>query len=197
MTLLELLIGIVITGAAVAAGYATFSTLVDQQQRAKFVIDDVARGAAIRRALVGWIQNGRVQLGSGNVPRGGLNLGMQSARDELRVFAVTPTPIGSMAVITLFVNTNDATLPPGLVAQFTMPFNNFPDSATISIDSTVTGMRVEYLTEQLNVRQWYTADELGEATVRPLAVRLWFLSNDPRQLTPLMHLPLTVPLSVQ
>ena len=199
MTLIELLIGIVITGAAIAAGYATFATLVDQNQRAKIAVDLVTEGAGERRMLRRWIENGRPQLGEGNVPRNGLNFGMQGMRDELRLYAITPTPVGNWALITLFVNTDNPQIPRGLVAQFTMPFRQPADSTVMGIDSTVRGMRVEFLIEQQTVRQWIAMSELAATQMQqpPLAVRLTFASDGALPLTPMLRIPLTVPLRLR
>ncbi len=133
-------------------------------------------------------------INTGGVPRNGLSLGSQGTRDEVRVLIQSgETPVFGQALMTMYVNTDNARVAPGLVAEFTTVANGALDTTLVSIDPTIAGLRVEYLVENLDVRQWLTTEEIGQANLRPLAMRLWFLSNDPR-FTSLLRIPLVIPL---
>ncbi len=192
MTLIELMIGLVIMSAAVAAGYATFSSITNQRQRMKMVVDDVARGASIRRTLSTWLESGYIIAASGAAPRNGLQIGSGAARDELQ-FVTRATPVSSgVARVALYVNNSNAGVPPGLVAEFTGFGSVTQEPTAISIDSTVSAIQVEYLINQGGIRRWYPPEEGLQLGTQPIAVRIAFTSRDPSALTPLLRIPLTV-----
>lgn len=194
MTLIELMIGLVIMSAAVAAGYATFSSIVDQRQRMKTFVDDVSRGANIRRTLSTWLESGFIIMSSGAAPRNGLQIGSGAARDELQFLTRAKTPLESdLTKVALYVNNSNAAVPPGLVAEFVGLGGITQEPVVISIDPTVSAIRVEYLVNQDGgIRRWSTADEGLQPGIPPVAVRISFVSRDMLSLTTLLRIPLTV-----
>jgi prepilin-type N-terminal cleavage/methylation domain-containing protein len=210
MTLVELMIGLVITTLVVTAGYAAFATIIDRRAEAQRVVTTVGRAAAIRRALVAWLQDGQPQISSGGVPRNGLQLGGEDANGELRFVTTASTPFATdSTTVFLFINTSDTLPQHGLVAQFTR--NGGVDSLRVQIDSAITGLRVDYLTESGTgtavERLWVTADEMaGTSSNRrvggggantgaiPIAIRLTLSANDSTQLQPLLRVPIVLPL---
>jgi hypothetical protein len=96
----------------------------------------------------------------------------------------TPTPIDyTEAVVHLFIDRDEATPESGLVAEM-----QSVESATMvrtQLDSTVTGLLVEYLDQQTN--RWVPRKE---GVVRnPLAVRMTLSAREPDTLPPLLRLP--------
>lgn len=194
MTLLELMIGIVVMGAAVAAGYGTFASIVDQRQRTRGAVNEVARGAAVRRTITNWIEASHIIIQTDeSVPRGGPDFRMQNMRDELDLFTFAPTPTGSGATrITILVNNFDRRYQSGLVALLTPIQAGMADTSVLVLDSTVTGLRVEYFVNLTGTPDWYTKSELSGVPTRPSAVRLHCISDNMERLTPLLQLPITV-----
>ena len=131
MTLLELLVAIVVTGIALAAGYTALSTIIDRRMQARASVEQVTRAAAIRRTIIDWIQHGQLQLATSSaIPSEGMtdaDLGLNGGgNDQLRFITTAPTPFRhDSTVVELYVNTPDAltygvtNTTPGLVAMLT------------------------------------------------------------------------------
>jgi Tfp pilus assembly protein FimT len=68
MTLMELVIGLVITSLMATAGAATFSTLIDHRRTIRQATKDVERAAALRETLRSWLIAGTVQIQRGGLP---------------------------------------------------------------------------------------------------------------------------------
>jgi hypothetical protein len=190
MTLIELMIGLVITSLAVAAGYAAFASIVDHQQRVHGTSDEVTRTAAVRRTLTNWLENAQLQISSGDVPSNGMTRDLNSSQEELRFITTAPTPLYTdSTIVDLYVNTNAADPRRGLVALLTR--SQSTDSMLVQLDSTVTAMSVLYLTGETAGRQWLDAASLGNTT--PVAVRLALLSTEDPSTHSLLWIPITLP----
>lgn len=201
MTLIELVMGVVITGLMAAAGAAAFGSIVDNRRVIVESTAEIERGAALRELLRNWI-------GSGTIRSQAQQLRMQAAQTErnLRVAAQSRQPTGITSAIStgdelhfttnaltplmtqsvnvrLFVDGDPATAERGLTIEYY--------ASTLSalerrqLDSSIVRMTVEHLDRTTN--RWVAASE-GQA-VRSIAVRLSF-PGDSVPVPRLLQLPL-------
>lgn len=196
MTLLELMIGIVVMGAAVAAGYATFATVVDQKHRMERLVDDASRGATVRRQLTNWVQSSMMLSFADASNDGQIDVGSRDQRDELKLYTAAENPLhGGGAQMILTVNTSDPRYQRGLIAYFTpvgAPTGDRADTVAVVLDSMVTGISIEFMRRMQGIEEWIPSSEWMQAMGRPVAARIYLQANDPRDLTPLLHLPITI-----
>jgi prepilin-type N-terminal cleavage/methylation domain-containing protein len=107
MTLVELMVALVITGMALAAGYAALSTIIDRRMKTDTAMTDVARAAAVRRTIVDWLDHAQLRFTTG-VPRSlsSLGSGLDQGDDELRFITTAPTPLHSdSTIVRIYVGT--------------------------------------------------------------------------------------------
>lgn len=184
MTLMELVIALLITGMIAAMGAAAFNSVLDNRASAKIATHAVTRAAATRALLVSWLSSARFSSDATRPPSvTTLNLGEDD--DALVVFVNTPTPIDyTEAVVHLFIDRDEETPERGLVAE--MQSIEAATMVRTELDSTVTGLLVEYLDPQMN--RWVPRKE---GVVRaPLAVRMTLSARPPDTLPPLLRLPI-------
>lgn len=184
MTLMELVIALLITGMIAAMGAAAFNSVLDNRASAKIATHAVTRAAATRALLVSWLSSARFSSDATRPPSATtLNLGEDD--DALVVFVNTPTPIDyTEAVVHLFIDRDEETPERGLVAE--MQSIEAATMVRTELDSTVTGLLVEYLDPQMN--RWVPRKE---GVVRaPLAVRMTLSARPPDTLPPLLRLPI-------
>src|SRR5262245_64757856 len=70
MTLMELVIGIAITGLMALAGAGAFASIIDHRKVIRESTVTTERAAALRDMLRTWISSGQVQIQQGGGPRG-------------------------------------------------------------------------------------------------------------------------------
>ena len=70
MTLMELVIGLAITGMMATAGAAAFGAIIDHRREIRTSTVSTERAAALREMLRSWIYAGTVQIQQGGGPRG-------------------------------------------------------------------------------------------------------------------------------
>jgi prepilin-type N-terminal cleavage/methylation domain-containing protein len=70
MTLMELVVGLAITGMMAAMGGAAFGSIIDHRRALLASTADVERAAALRDQIRTWILSGTVQIETGGVPQG-------------------------------------------------------------------------------------------------------------------------------
>ncbi len=193
MTLLELMIGIVVMGAAVAAGYATFATVVDQKHHMEKMVDDASRGAVVRRLVSTWIQSSLNVTLIDAAAEADPNVTRRQYRDNLRIITAGDNPTGKgITQLLLEINENNPRFQRGLVAKF-IPFTaDQQDTIVVVLDSTVTGIKVDFMRMVQGISEWVPSNEWVTAMGRPVAVRIYLIANDQSQLTPLLHIPITV-----
>jgi hypothetical protein len=181
---MELVIALLITGMVAAMGTAAFDSVLDNRARARVVTDAVTSAAATRALIVAWMSSGRFSSDAQRPPTAtALNLG-QDDDDALVVLVNTPTPIDySEAVVHLFIDRDPETPEQGLVAE--MQSIEAATMARTQLDSTVTGLLVEYLDQQTN--RWVPRKE--GVVAAPLAVRMTLSAHAPDTLPPLLALP--------
>src|SRR3954470_19642620 len=78
MTLMELVIGLTITGMMATAGAVAFGSIIDHRQIIRTATVETERAAAMREMIRGWINAGSIQIQQGGGPRG-LNRGVGPA----------------------------------------------------------------------------------------------------------------------
>lgn len=119
MTILELLVGLVVMGAALGAGYGAFVGVADQRERAVEAMDTASREALVRRTLVEWLRGVRLSSEEGAAPFAGID-GIHADRpdDEIAFLTTAPTLAGvGDGFVRLFIDRDEETAERGLVAE--------------------------------------------------------------------------------
>src|SRR5262245_49219277 len=70
MTLMELVIGLAITGIMAAAGVAAFGSIIDHRRIIREASSATERAAALRETIRSWTLGGTVRMQIGGGPRG-------------------------------------------------------------------------------------------------------------------------------
>lgn len=191
MTLLELIVGLTITGMAVSAGMAALAALGDRRHQADAAVTIVARAAAQREEIISWLSGARLVPDEGGPQFRGLD-GVQGRvpHDEVAFLTTSVTPLGSGETITrLYVDRDTTTAEQGLIATFAEWRG--PRTARVQLDRNVTGVEMRYLTGIRGGRSWLPS--WISSTLLPIAVEIQLLAPD-NGLHPLLRLPILVPL---
>ncbi|MGH7629401.1 MAG: hypothetical protein ACREOF_08415 [Gemmatimonadales bacterium] len=192
MTLLELVVGLTIAGAAVSAGYGALASIADQSERAAWAADGATAAAGKRRLLLRWIEGARLDVErAGPTFRGLDGVHDDSPDDELTFLTTAPTEAsGGRTVVRLYVDRDTLTPERGLTAEL----SNWPrpEPTRIEIDRTVGGLDSRYFTRMLGAAEWLPSWISG--TVLPLAVEIRLLPAPGDSLPRLLQPPLLVPL---
>jgi prepilin-type N-terminal cleavage/methylation domain-containing protein len=185
MTLIELVVGLVITGMVTAAGYGAFASIVDHRDAVRRATVEVERAAALRETLVGWFRGGQVLVQRGGAPRFGSG-GGGAVPDEVIVSTTAPGPADApTTLLRLFVDDDPDTPERGLTVQFQPSVQD--SLQTRELEPRVTGLRIEYL--DARTRRWIPASEV--ATIQPRAIRLALSGESGADSLPaLLRLPL-------
>jgi prepilin-type N-terminal cleavage/methylation domain-containing protein len=195
MTLLELVVGLTITGIALAAGYAALSSALDHRQRATEVTGAVARAAAVRRTLVSWLSGARLTVDEGGPEfRGidGLHGGLPD--DELSFLTTTPTEVSpSQTLVRLYVDRDERTPERGLVAELGEWRGSAP--VRMEIDPRAHGLELRYLSSLSREQHWLPS--WISASVLPAGLEMVVTAPPADTLPPLLGLPFLVPLGTR
>lgn len=212
MTLIELVVGVVITGAMASIGAATFGNMIDHRAVILDSTREVERAAALRSMVRTWIESGtiaqpeqgvrltRTRSGAiattritvntrmGRAQREAAATGVTSAvatGDELHFTTNALADVGSLNVdVRLFVDNDGSTPEEGLTIEFQR--SRLSPLERRMIDSTIVGMTVEYL--DAATLRW--VPDVESNTVQRVAVRVWFSLGETREPQPLLQLPL-------
>ncbi len=216
MTLIELVIGLVITGAMASIGAATFGSLIDHRAVIMDATVEAERAVALRTMLHTWIESGTIvqQLQNATlmISRGGSvtirrtrtarsgptsitnpaarvsETGVVSALstgDELTFQTnALPDAASNEVNVRLFVDGDSNTPEHGLTIEYRIS-NQSPLQRRM-LDSTITGMTVEYL--DATTRRWIPASQPGSST--RAAVRVFFTVDASLPQPRLLQLPL-------
>ena len=196
MTLMELVIGLVITGAMAVAGTAAFTSIIDHRRVISEATVETERAAALRDMLRTWIASGTIQMQTAGLQaRAALTVNGQqrqvmfteidsrtgvstqvttitaavSTGDELRFITNGLTPAMTPNVrVRLFVDGDPNTVETGLTMEYQQTTQS--PLQRRQLDSTITMMTVEYLDQR--TQQWYPYAQA--ASIRPVAARLYF-----------------------
>jgi type II secretory pathway pseudopilin PulG len=209
MTLMELVIGLAITGMMATAGAAAFTSIVDHRETVRKANAATERAAALREMIRSWILNGQVRVDIGGGPRG-LSRAGQATRVTMRTgntvvdltpaknsgdqvtivtSAVNPSMTPNLS-IRLYIDVDDNTPEKGL----TMEYQPNPQSSLTRrmLDSTITTLTLEYLDGR--TQRWIESSQA--ATIGNLrATRISFGSSDTTVVSRLLSIPITVGIS--
>ena len=187
MTLIELLVGMLVTALALTAGYAAFTFIIDRRAQLQHTVDPTVRAAALHRTLGAWLHDASFQIPTTVPPSTNVSLDPNSAQDVLRFTTTAATPLRTdTTTVAISVNTDALVRPRGLIALLTPSVG--ADSLRMALDSTVTGLRVEYLVNRGGHAEWFgTSDYVSLRSHDPAGVARGAL--DPRAIRVTLLLP--------
>ena len=190
MTLLELVVGLTITGITVSAGYGAFSSMVDHHARAEAQMDEVARSAAGRRTLIGWLEGARLQVDQNGPLFRGLDGVYRGIPDDELSFLTTSlgSPRAGEPVVRLHIDRDSLTPERGLTAEV----SGSNGMERIEIEPRAAGLDLRYSTSALGQTEWLPS--WISSSVLPLGVEVTVLPEPGDSLPPLLRLPIVVPI---
>jgi prepilin-type N-terminal cleavage/methylation domain-containing protein len=189
-TLLELVIGIMIAGMAVTAGYGALATVIDRHLAARETIESASRASTVRSALRDWIGNARLTLDEAAPTFTGLDgVELDHPNDALTLLTGGDTPLGRDVVVKLYVDHDPDTRDSGLVAQFDRSRGS--TRTLLAIDARVTGLEIRYLSPGMTIGDRGWLPSWISRSILPRAVELRLTGDS---LHPLLALPLLIPI---
>ena len=192
MTLLELIVGLTITGLVITAGFASVAALGDRRGQLEAAMDAVAHEANARPEIIAWVAGATLVADEGGPQFRGLDgVHDDTPDDQLTFLTTSRTPLGAGNVLVrLYVDRSDATPERGLVAAFA----EWRGTATtrVEIDPRVQGLDIRYLS-RIYIRQGWLPSWIS-STLMPAGVELRALPAAGDGLPPLLRLPIVVPL---
>jgi len=212
MTLMELVIGLAITGMMAAAGAGAFASIVAHREVLRTASLATERAAALRDMIHVWISAGTVQIPRGGGPRG-LTRGFgaaalrtaavsgamntaavsaaQASGDELTftTTAINPSLVAN-ARIRLYIDADNNTPEHGLTMEYQA--NLQQPLVRRMLDSTIDTLMVEFLDSRTN--RWFRSSEAATIAAAT-AVRVTLLPGTGHRAPPLLELPMIFPLT--
>ena len=207
MTLMELVIGLAITGMMAAAGAGAFSSIIAHRRIIRDASVDIERAAAFREMLETWINAGTVQIQRGGGPRG-LTRGVGAALptggrggitsntaavsaataigDEITFTTTALNPaFTANARIRLYIDGDDNTPERGLTMEY-QPNLQQPLVRRM-LDSTIDTLKVEYLDSRTD--KWIRASEAATIATQT-AVRVTLLPGEKHAIPAILQVPM-------
>ena len=208
MTLMELVIGLAITGMMAAAGAGAFASIIDHKRVIREANATTERASALRETIRSWALSGTVRIMIGGGPRGltsgaGRSAGPRSSDlGALQLSNVTPAQaigdeftIGSVTAmnpafqsgvtIRLYIDGDNNTPEHGLSMEY-RPTNN-QGLVRKMIDSTIDSLRVEILDGRTG--RWIASSQA--ATIGNMrAVRVTLVPNPKIPYSPILLEPM-------
>jgi prepilin-type N-terminal cleavage/methylation domain-containing protein len=217
MTLMELVIGLAITGMMAAAGAGAFSSIIEHRRTIRDASVDTERAAAFREMLETWINAGTIQIQQGGGPRGltrgvgaalptgggGGRGGMTSNSaavsaaaaigDELTFATSALNPAFTANVrIRLYIDGDNNTPERGLTMEY-QPNLQQPLVRRM-LDSTIDTLKVEYLDPRTD--RWVRASEAATIATQT-AVRVTLLPGEKHTIPPILQVPMIFMIGAQ
>ena len=190
MTLLELVVGLTITGVTVSAGYAAFGSMLDHRAAAQEQVERVAQAADARRTVIEWLEGARLRVDDNGPQFRGLDGVFQGQPDDDLSFLTASPGAGrsNEAVVRLYIDRDSLTPETGLTAELAS------GNATrrIEIESHASGLELRYSTSALGQIEWLPS--WISSTVLPLSVEMKLTAAEGDSLPPLLRLPIVVPI---
>jgi hypothetical protein len=204
MTLMELVIGLAITGMMAAAGAGAFAFIIDHKKTIRESSAATERGSALRETIRSWIIAGTIQIQIGGGPRG-LTRGIgtaapgrggasntaavsaaQAIGDEITFTtqAVNPSMLANVRM-RLYIDGDANTPEHGLCVEY-QPNAQQPIVRRM-LDSTIDSLHVEYLDGVTH--RWFAASQAATLS-SILAVRLWMTPDTVAHASPLLGVPM-------
>jgi type II secretory pathway pseudopilin PulG len=192
MTLLELIVGLTVTGLVLTAGFSALAVLGDRRHQAEAAMAAVARAANQRAEIAAWLAGAHLVADEGGPEFRGLDgIRDQLPDDDLSFLTTSPTPLGTGETLArLYVDHDEATPERGLTAAFAEWRGT--TVKRVEIDSAIAGMDVRYLSGILGQRTWLPS--WVSTTIMPAGVEVRLIAAADDSLSPLLRLPITVPL---
>jgi prepilin-type N-terminal cleavage/methylation domain-containing protein len=192
MTLLELVVALAITGAAIASGYQAYATISDRRSVAAEHADSVARAFALRETLTRWLANARLTVEDDDVVFRGVDSERRLGRDkppsaDLLFLTSARTSVSNHGTIVHLFVARDTT-GDGLTADLSEWRGHC--TARLRLDRSIAGLSIEF-ESSVGGRADPTTSWVS-STILPVSVRVRFQSNPSTSLPPLLRLPLTI-----
>jgi prepilin-type N-terminal cleavage/methylation domain-containing protein len=189
MTLLELIVGLTITGTTMTAGYGALASILDHRSAAEAKIDAISRSAAERRMLLAWLESARLTVDQDGPPFRGLDGTYHDLPDDELTFLTTAdTPVGAReSVVRLYVDRDTLTPERGLTAELSTWRSLRRD--LVEIEPRAAGLELRYTTRMLGRGEWLPS--WISSTVLPAGVELTLSPGQGDTLPPLLRLPIT------
>jgi type II secretory pathway pseudopilin PulG len=206
MTLMELVIGLAITGMMALAGAGAFASIIDHKKTIREASVTTERAATLRETVRSWGQSGNVRILIGGGPRGltrgigsaspntrgGANNFQASAQakaigDEITFGAVTAVNPSMQTGVTirLYIDGDENTPEHGLTMEY-QPNGTQPLQRRM-LDTTIDTLHVDYLDGTTG--RWIGASQA--ATIGQLrAIRVSFVPNPKIPFSPILLEPL-------
>ena len=209
MTLMELVIGLAITGLMATAGAAAFGSIIDHRKVIRTATVSTERAASLRDMIQSWILAGNIQIQQGGGPRGlrggvgAAAVGGAASRGGNSIAAVTPAQASGDELTFSTSALNPSLLPNVRIRLYVDADNNTPEKGLSieyqpnlqmpmvrkMLDSTIDTLHVEFLDRRTN--RWFVASQA--ATVTPMAVRISMVSGIAK-LHPILGVPMIFPM---
>ena len=192
MTLIELLVGLVITGFALAFAYGALSAAIDHRARVSDATVALEESVRVRRTLASWIGGARLSIDLAGPDYRGIDaIDGADDDDELRFLTQAPTFLGTRStVVKLYVDRDPKSPERGLVAE--LAEWRGPRTERVELEPSVTGLDIRYLSSVLEKESWTTS--WISTSILPAAVELRLVASDPEAIPPVLRLPVVVPL---
>lgn len=192
MTLIELVVALVVAGAAVGAAHAVLASMLDHRARADEVLRASSRAAVQRHVLQEWLAGARL-IADESAPgfRGMDGVFGRMPDDEISFITLASTPIDAAATaVRLYIDRDDATSERGLVAHLA-EWRGLT-TQRLEIDPRIMGLELRYLTAVAGERRWLPG--WISSSVLPLAVELRMVPASGDTLLPISALPIIISL---
>jgi type II secretory pathway pseudopilin PulG len=190
VTLVELVVGLTVASALLAAGYAGLTTALDRREAAVTVLEADLEALATRSALREWLEGTRM-VSESNAPlfSGADALYEDISDDQISFLTTGLTPLGTrIASVRVFVDRDPETPETGLVADFAAWLGT--ERIRMELLPEATGLEVRYRSALLAGRTWHPS--WFSSSVLPAGVELTVLGDV--ELHPLLAAPIRVAL---
>lgn len=214
MTLMELTVGVVLTGVMAAIGAAAFNSIIDHRRTIVEASVETERASALREMLRSWINSASIQITTSNAQQTqSRTFGASGLSPTITLTRINPitgassTPVGVTAAVAtgeeltfitnaltpaltprtrvrLFIDGDPATPEVGLSIEYQS--STAAPLRRMQLDSTIVAMSVQFLDRTTNL--WYSSTQA--ATIVPIATRIWFPASDDVYVAPLLQFPM-------
>lgn len=190
MTLIELVVGLVVTAITTMAGFGTIGLLIDRRTAAADAVRETVRASAVRRTITSWLEGIRLVPGEEGRSFQLVDRATHGSPDDELTFVTTaPTPVGGEnAIVRLYVERDPRAPQRGLVAE--MQDWSGAHVLRVPLDSAVTSLDIRCRTGILGRMEWMSG--WMSSALLPRGVELRMGGASASALDPLLSVPLTV-----
>lgn len=190
-TLVELVVGLTITGMVLAAGYGALHSVIEHRRRAEEATREVVRTSTLRHTLTSWLAGARLTVEEGGPEFRGLDgIDGEAPVDEITFLTTASTPLegGAPSIVRLYVDRDEATPERGVVAELT----EWRGTRTqrLELEPRAAGLELRYLSGIAGGGQWMPS--WISSSVLPRGVELTLVPARADSLAPLLRLPVRV-----